>query len=109
MQRHGFRGAAEIAVTLDHMAAFANLAGVVGPHLFDSYYEATLGNDAILNFLKTQNPEAYTAMKTRFDALHAAGLWIPRRNSVFASLEGADDAPGPKRMVPHGRTAYGVR
>lgn len=89
MQRHGFRGAAEIAVTLDHMAAFANLAGVVGPHLFDSYYEATLGNDVISDFLKTHNPEAYAAMKTRFDALHAAGLWISRRNSVLASLEGA--------------------
>ena len=43
MQRHGFRGAAEIAATLVHMAAFANLAGVVSLHLFDSYHEATLG------------------------------------------------------------------
>ena len=89
MRRHGFRGAAEIALTLDHMAAFANLAGVVGPHLFDGYYEATLGNPEITDFLKTNNSEAYEAMKTRFDALHAAGLWISRRNSVLAALEGA--------------------
>ena len=89
MQRHGFRGAAEIAMTLDHLAAFANLAGVVGPHLFDDYYEATLGNQEITNFLKTNNPEAYEAMKIRFDALHAAGLWISCRNSVLTAFEGA--------------------
>jgi cobaltochelatase CobN len=35
MQRHGFRGAAEIAATLDHMASFAQLANVVSTHLFD--------------------------------------------------------------------------
>ncbi|MEX0311288.1 MAG: cobaltochelatase subunit CobN, partial [Tateyamaria sp.] len=29
MMRHGFRGGAEIAATLDHMASFAHLAGVV--------------------------------------------------------------------------------
>ncbi len=43
MMRHGFRGAAEIAATLEHMAAFAHLAAAVPPHLFDLYYDATLG------------------------------------------------------------------
>ena len=43
MMRHGFRGGAEIAATLDHLAAFAHLAGVVEPHLFDLYHDATLG------------------------------------------------------------------
>ena len=71
------------------MAAFANLAGVVGPHLFDGYYKATLGNQEISNFLKANNPEAYEAMKTQFDGLHAAGLWISQRNSVLAAFEGA--------------------
>ena len=57
MMRHGFRGAAEIAATLDHMAAFAHLAGVVEPHLFDLYHDATLGDAAVaaipLNALQT--------------------------------------------------------
>src|SRR5439155_12450932 len=45
MMRHGFRGAAEIAATLEHMAAVAHLADAVPAHLFDLYYDATLGND----------------------------------------------------------------
>ena len=44
MMRHSYRGAAEIAATLEHLAAFAHLADSVEPHLFDLYYEATLGN-----------------------------------------------------------------
>ncbi|MAY86484.1 MAG: cobaltochelatase subunit CobN [Pseudooceanicola sp.] len=86
MQRHGFRGAAEIAATLDHMAAFANLAQAVGPHLFDSYYEATLGNALVAAFLEQENPGAHRAMVDQFRALAEAGLWQTRRNSIAAGL-----------------------
>ena len=87
MRRHGFRGAAEIAATLENMAAFAHLAGVVGPHLFDQYWEATLGNADVTGFMEEANPEALVAMRTRFSELHKAGLWQSRRNSIRAELE----------------------
>jgi cobaltochelatase CobN len=90
MQRHGFRGAAEIAATLENMAAFAQLAGVVPSHLFDLYYEATLGDEAVEAFLEEANPEALAAMRDRFAALHAAGLWVSRRNSILADLDAAE-------------------
>ncbi|MBT8409195.1 MAG: cobaltochelatase subunit CobN, partial [Alphaproteobacteria bacterium] len=86
MRRHGFRGAAEIAATLEHMAAFAHLAGVVGPHLFDLYYDATLGDDDLAAFLKDANPGAFQAMRNRFAALHEAGLWQTRRNAILADM-----------------------
>ena len=89
MRAHGFRGAAEIAATLDHMAAFAHLAGVVGPHLFDLYHEATLGDPATDRFLREANPAAHAAMQDRFRALDAAGLWQTRRNSIRAAMGGA--------------------
>ena len=88
MGRHGFRGAAEIAATLDHMAAFAQLADVVGSHLFDSFYEATLGDEHIRKFLQQNNPEACEAMKNRFEELKAAGIWVSRRNSIVTVLDG---------------------
>jgi len=89
MMRHGFRGGAEIAATLDHMAAFAHLAGVVQPHLFDLYHEATLGDPQVAAFLQDANPGAYRAMIDQFAALDAAGLWATRRNSIRAALEAA--------------------
>jgi cobaltochelatase CobN len=89
MMRHGFRGAAEIAATLEHMAAFAHLADAVPAHLFDLYYDATLGNDEIRAFLSHANPAALAAMEDCFRGLHEASLWMTRRNSIAASLREA--------------------
>jgi cobaltochelatase CobN len=89
MMRHGFRGGAEIAATLDHMAAFAHLAQAVPPHLFDLYHDATLGRDDLRDFLARENPAALAAMQDTFRRLHEAGLWITRRNSIAATLQAA--------------------
>ncbi|MCC5960908.1 MAG: cobaltochelatase subunit CobN [Rhodobacteraceae bacterium] len=86
MMAHGFRGGAEIAATLDHLAAFAHLAAAVPPQLIDLYHDATLGDDAVCDFLERENPAALAAMKARFAALHDAGLWVTRRNSILAGL-----------------------
>ncbi|MBU2956200.1 cobaltochelatase subunit CobN [Paracoccus sp. 1_MG-2023] len=90
MTRHGFRGAAEIAATLDHMAAFAHLAGAVPPHLFDLYHDATLGRPEIEGFMADANPAALQAMRDLFRRLHDAGLWVTRRNSIAATLGAAE-------------------
>ncbi|MDZ4136425.1 MAG: cobaltochelatase subunit CobN, partial [Paracoccaceae bacterium] len=87
MMRHGFRGAAEVAATLDHLAAFAHLTRAVPAHLFDLYFDATLGRTDLVAFMQAENPAALTAMQTRFTALRDAGLWITRRNSIAATLE----------------------
>jgi cobaltochelatase CobN len=89
MMRHGFRGAAEIAATLEHMAAFAHLADAVPAHLFDLYYDATLGNDDVRSFLARENPLALSAMEDCFNRLHDAALWLTRRNSIAISLRKA--------------------
>jgi cobaltochelatase CobN len=86
MTRHGFRGAAEIAQTLDAMAAFATLADAAGSHLFDLYFDATLGEPAVRDFMAAANPAALAAMRARFEALREAGFWTPRRNSAVAAL-----------------------
>jgi cobaltochelatase CobN len=89
MSRHGFRGAAEIAATLEHMAAFAHLADAVPSHLFDLYYDATLGDDDVRAFLARENPAALSAIENCFTRLHEASLWVTRRNSIAASLREA--------------------
>lgn len=89
MMRHGFRGAAEIAATLEHMAAFAHLAAAVPPHLFDLYYDATLGDADVRAFMARDNPAALAAMETCFTRLHEASLWRTRRNSIAAALKEA--------------------
>ena len=82
MMRHGFRGAAEITATLDHLAAFANLTRAVPAHLFDIYHDATLGRDEVCDFMGHVNPRALAELRARFEALREAGLWRSRRNSL---------------------------
>jgi cobaltochelatase CobN len=89
MMRHGFRGAAEIMATLEHMAAFAHLANVVPAHLFDLYYDATLGDDEVRAFMARENPAALLALESCFARLHEAALWTTRRNSIAANLREA--------------------
>jgi cobaltochelatase CobN len=86
MMRHGFRGAAEIVATLEHMASFAHLADAVPSHLFDLYYNSTLGNDDIRAFLGRENPAALLALEDCFRRLDEASLWVTRRNSILAAL-----------------------
>jgi cobaltochelatase CobN len=87
--RHGFRGAAEIASTLDQMAQFAHLAGAVDNHHFDLYYDATLGDDEVRRFIEQANPEAAEMMRRRFQQILDAGYWVTRRNSVIERIAAA--------------------
>ncbi|MFA9229568.1 MAG: cobaltochelatase subunit CobN, partial [Microgenomates group bacterium] len=91
MMRHGFRGGAEIATTLDNLAAYAHLTRSVPAHLFDLYHQATLGRDDLVAFLERENPGALAEMRARFAALREAGLWVTRRNSIAADMLGQDD------------------
>ncbi|THD84727.1 cobaltochelatase subunit CobN [Aliigemmobacter aestuarii] len=88
MMRHGFRGAAEITATLDNMAAYAHLTRNIPVHLFDLYHEATLGRPDLVAFMERENPMALAALRARFAALRDAGLWVTRRNSIAAAMEG---------------------
>lgn len=92
--RHGFRGAAEIAATLDQMALFAHLAGAVESHHFDLYYGATLGDDEVRQFIEQANPEAAVVMRQRFQQMRDAGYWTTRRNSAVETIAVASTGPG---------------
>jgi cobaltochelatase CobN len=90
MMRHGFRGAAEVAATLDHLAAFAHLTRAVPAHLIDLYHDATLGREDLVAFMDRENPLALQAMRDQFRALADAGLWVTRRNSIAMTLGAAE-------------------
>ena len=85
MMRHGFRGAAEIAATVEHLAAFVHLTRAVPAHLIDLCHDATLGRSEVVAFMEQANPGALAALRARFDAMRDAGLWVSRRNSLAIS------------------------
>ncbi len=84
--RHGPRGAAELAETVDRLVAFAHTTDVVESALFDLVYAAYLGDQTVREFLVRENPEAARAIADRLAAARRLGLWHPRRNDVGADL-----------------------
>jgi cobaltochelatase CobN len=83
--RHGFRGGAEMAQTVDAAFAFAATARSVDNGAFERLYEAYLGDPTVAAFLERENPAAIDAMRRRFEEAIARGLWQPRRNDVEAA------------------------
>jgi cobaltochelatase CobN len=85
--RHGHRGAAEIAETIDNLFALAALCDAVASHHFDLLFEATCGTSTVRDFLVAANPQAARAIVERFREAAERGFWRSRRNSVAARLD----------------------
>lgn len=84
--RHGPRGAAELAETVDRLVDFATTTGAVPSVLIDLVHDAYLVDARVRAFLLAENPAAARAIAERLDAARRLGLWHPRRNDVDASL-----------------------
>lgn len=84
--RHGPRGAAEFAETVDRLIDFAETTGAVSSALIDLVYDAYLGDPRVRNFLLQENPDAARAIAARLDAARRKGLWHPRRNDIDGNL-----------------------
>jgi cobaltochelatase CobN len=86
VMRHGYKGAAEIAATVDYLFAFAATTRSVDDAHFDLLYDAYLGDDAVRDFMARHNPAALAETKARFREAIERGLWHPTRNSLRAEL-----------------------
>jgi len=87
--RHGHRGAAEIAQSLDNLYCFAALTDAVSSAQFDLMFDATLGDDAMRAFLMSANRQAACHMAGVFEEAERRGFWQSRRNSsarILASI-----------------------
>lgn len=88
MMRHGYRGGAEIARTVEGLYGFAATLPTRLDRQFDLLFDATLGDPKIDAFLAENNAAARDAMAARFQEALRRDLWRPRRNAVFSVLGG---------------------
>lgn len=86
MMRHGARGAAELAETIDRLVDFAEMTGAVSSALFDEVHEAYLADPRVRDFLLRENAAAAQAIAERLEAARRKGLWHPRRNDLGEGL-----------------------
>jgi len=91
VKRHGYKGAFEIAATVDYLFAFAATTRAVRNHHFDLVDAAFLEDDATRSFIAEANPAALREIAQRLDEAITRGLWQPRSNSArtrIAALRG---------------------
>ncbi|MEQ8602893.1 MAG: cobaltochelatase subunit CobN [Marivibrio sp.] len=82
VMRHGYKGAFEMAATVDYLFAFAATARAVKDHHFDLVFDAYLGDEAVRAFLQEKNPDALRDIAARLQEAQDRGLWRPRRNDT---------------------------
>jgi cobaltochelatase CobN len=87
VMRHGYKGAFEMAATVDYLFAFAATTGDVGERHFEALYGAELLDEQVAGFIREANPAAGREMADRFNEAIERGLWRPRANSVHARLD----------------------
>lgn len=86
LMRHGPRGAAELAETVDRLVAFAETTDAVPDSALDAVHDAYLGDASVRDFLARENPAALRAIARRFFDARRRGLWHPRANDVDSGL-----------------------
>ena len=84
--RHGLRGAAELAETVDRLIGFAQTTDAVASHLIDLVHDAYVADPVVRDFLLRENPAAAHSIASRLEAARRHGWWHPRRNDIEADL-----------------------
>ncbi|WP_027684297.1 cobaltochelatase subunit CobN [Rhizobium leguminosarum] len=86
VMRHGYKGAAEIAATVDYLFAFSATTGAVGEHHFEAVYQAFVADAGVRDFMIEKNPAAFDEMRERLCEAIERSLWTPRSNSARFDL-----------------------
>lgn len=86
VKRHGYKGAFEIAATVDYMFAFAATTGAVASHHFDLVHAAMIEDQDTRAFIAEANPAALREIAERLEEAIHRGLWQPRSNSARVQL-----------------------
>lgn len=87
VKRHGYKGAFEIAATVDYLFAFAATTGAVRSHHFDLVEAAFVEDEETRDFIAEHNAPALREIAERLAEAIERGLWMPRSNSARARIE----------------------
>jgi cobaltochelatase CobN len=95
MRRHGYKGAFELAATVDYLFGFDATAGVVGDWMYEKLTESYVLDKENQEFLTKANPWALRGIIERLSEAADRGLWaepdpelLARMREVYLRVEG---------------------
>jgi cobaltochelatase CobN len=99
MMRHGYKGACELAATVDFLFAYDATAQCVADHMYQGVAESYLFDPQVQAFVQQKNPWALRDMSERLLEAHQRGLWqdvsqttLDELRSLVHYAEGAIEA-----------------
>ncbi len=87
MRRHGYKGAFELAATVDYLFGFDATAGVVQDWMYDKLAREYVLDAANQGFLRQSNPWALRGIVERLHEAADRGLWAEPDPAVLAALQ----------------------
>ncbi|CAN5525853.1 cobaltochelatase subunit CobN [soil metagenome] len=89
MRRHGYKGASEVAATVDHLFGYDATTGVVADWMYERVTTAYLDDPEMLDFYAASNPWALRSMAERLHEAIDRGLWAEPSAEAKRTLENA--------------------
>ena len=99
--RHGYKGASEMAATLDFLFAYDATANCVQDFMYQGVADAYLFNESVREFIEQNNPWVQRDMAERLLEANQRGLWedvelgtLDRLRSMVNEAEGIIESQG---------------
>ncbi|HZU73416.1 MAG TPA: cobaltochelatase subunit CobN, partial [Acidimicrobiales bacterium] len=89
MQRHGYKGAFEVAATVDYLFGYDATTGVVEDWMYERVTEAYVADEEMRQFLRRSNPWALGAIAARLLEAAQRGMWSAPSAAARKALEEA--------------------
>ena len=87
VKRHGYKGAFEMAATLDYLFAYDATTGLINDFMYEGIAEAYLFDEANKNFIKQANPWALKDMSERLLEAAQRGMWAEPSEEMIEQLK----------------------
>jgi cobaltochelatase CobN len=95
MMRHGYKGAFELAATVDYLFGYDATAGVVDDWMYERLAQEYVFAPAVREFMQKSNPWALRGISERLLEAAERGLWdapaadtLDALRSTYLELEG---------------------
>jgi cobaltochelatase CobN len=86
MQRHGYKGAFEMAATVDYLFGYDATAGVVADWMYGKLAETYVLDEGMRKFLTESNPWALHGITERLLEAAGRGLWAEPDSATLDAL-----------------------
>lgn len=87
MQRHGYKGAFELAATVDYLFGFDATTGVIHDWMYDTLAKEYVLDETNQAFMRTSNPWALRGIVEKLHEAVDRGLWAEPDADVLAAMQ----------------------